>query len=98
MKIVILLLLIASITISSLISGLLGDSKTLLLADSAHRRQFKSNPYENILEELNGAHLRFAASHVSLYTKKTPRYYNTYEQKIGLITVPQSNDNRTEPC
>lgn len=26
----------------------------------------KSHPYEDVLEELKGAHLRFAASHVSL--------------------------------
>ena len=56
----VILLVIASITAPSLMSSL-GDKN---LADSS--RSFKSNAYEDILEELKGAHLRFAASHVSL--------------------------------
>ena len=58
----VLFLVVASIAVRSLMSRpSLGDRK---LADSAH--PFKSNPYEDILEELEGANLRFAASHVSL--------------------------------
>lgn len=39
--------------------------------DFGHGHQFTTNSYyEEILEELNGAHLRFAASHVSLYDEK----------------------------
>jgi len=56
-------LLIASIAIPSLISSL-GDND--LVGSAHHLRQLKSNPYEDILEELDGAHLRFAASHLSL--------------------------------
>jgi len=60
----VILLVIASITAPSLMSSL-GDKK---LADSSH--PFKNNPYEDILEELKGAHLRFAATHVSLMLTK----------------------------
>lgn len=37
---------------------------------SEHRSQFRTSLYKEILEELNGAHLRFAASHVSQLTNK----------------------------
>ncbi len=37
---------------------------------SEHRSQFRTSLYKEILEELNGAHLRFAASQVSQLTNK----------------------------
>lgn len=60
----VIFLFIGSVVAPSLMNSL-GDKK---LVDSAH--PFKSNPYEDILEELKGAHIRFAATHVSLMRTK----------------------------
>lgn len=58
-----LLLIIAYITAPSSARSL--ESHKFM--DSEHGNQFSTNSYyERILEELDGAHLRFAASHVSL--------------------------------
>lgn len=46
-------------------SSLLSSPVFAAVVDSEHCNQFKTNSYEDILEELNGAHLRCAASHVS---------------------------------
>jgi len=52
------------------------------LVDSRHDHQFTTNSYyEEILEELNGAHLRFAASHVSLYNEQISLFrYKKYKR------------------
>ena len=64
MKCVFLLLIAYSAMAPPLISSI-GDKE---LVDSSQLDQFKTNNlYEDILEEMNGAHLRIAASHVSLY-------------------------------
>ena len=58
-----LLLVITSITATSPIFK--SSLENYKLNDFEHGHRFSTNSYYNeILEELNGAHLRFAASHV----------------------------------
>jgi len=59
MKVVLLLAIVASILIPSFLPGL--KAKELLDPDSG---QFTQTLYQDILKELNGAHLRIAATHV----------------------------------
>lgn len=59
MKVVLLLAIVASILIPSLLPGL--KAKELIDPDSG---QFTQTLYQDILKELNGAHLRIAATHV----------------------------------
>ena len=81
-----LLLIIAYITASSSARSL---ESHITFMDSEHGNQFSTNSYYGrILEELDGAHLRFAASHVSLSYKKA---YN--KTKLDVHTVPQYDDN-----
>ena len=62
MKCVFFLLIAYSAMAPPLISGI--GAKELV--DSSQLDQFKTNNlYEDILEEMSGAHLRIAASHVS---------------------------------
>ena len=62
MKAVLLLVIISStFSLPSLLLGL--KAKELVDSDSG---KFSQTLYENLLEELNGAHLRIAATHVSL--------------------------------
>ncbi len=72
------------------------------LVDSRHGHQFTTHSYyEEILEELNGAHLRFAASHVSLYYEKKKLHLKSINNKKRfkriIYAVPQCHDNRNEP-
>jgi len=70
MKIAFLLLIVYSITAPQLIRGF---GENTLMTDSVQRDQFKtSNLYGDSREEMNGAHLRIAASHVSLFLTKIP--------------------------
>ena len=62
------------------ISSLLLSSRVLaMVIGSEHRNQFRENSYEDILEELNGAHLRFAASHVSRFQSTFNCYFNQFK-------------------
>jgi len=60
MKLVLLLAIVSSTLIPSLLPGLKAKEMPL---DSS---QLKGTLYGNLLEELNGAHLLIAASHVSV--------------------------------
>jgi len=64
----------------TIISSLLLPSPVLaMVIDTEHRNQFSANSYEDILEELNGAHLRFAASHVSHIQSTFNYYFNQFK-------------------
>ncbi len=82
MKIALLLIIVYSITAPQLIRGS-GDNT---LTDSVQRDQFKTNnQYQDILEELDGTHLRITASHVSLFHTNLHRSIYSVDECINLL-------------